>query len=91
VALHERALCRRQNVERALEKLRGLLARRGVTIAAVLASVISIPAVQTAPAGLAAMLATTSLAGASAATLSFWNNQLTVSGDPAQASPAPPQ
>ena len=63
----------RMRVERALEKLRGLLAKRGVTTAAVLASVLSAHAVQTAPAGLASLLATTSLAGASAATLSFWN------------------
>ena len=55
-------------VERALEKLRGLLAGRGVTTAAALASVISAHAVQLAPAGLAATLASVSLAGAGAGT-----------------------
>ena len=63
----------RMRVERALEKLRNLLARRGVTTAAALASVISAHAVQVAPVSLAATLATTSLAGAGAGTLTFWN------------------
>jgi RNA polymerase sigma factor (sigma-70 family) len=63
----------RMRVDRALEKLRGLLARRGVTTAAALASVISAHAVQVAPASLAATLTTTSLAGAGAGTLTFWS------------------
>ena len=61
----------RMRVERALEKLRGLLARRGVRTVAALASVISAHAVQVAPASLAATLATTSLAGAGM--LTFWS------------------
>jgi RNA polymerase sigma factor (sigma-70 family) len=52
----------RMRVERALEKLRGLLVSRGVTTAAALASVISANAVQIAPAGLAATLTNASLA-----------------------------
>ena len=63
----------RMRVDRALEKLRGLLATRGVTTAAALASVISAHAVQVAPVSLAATLTTTSLAGAGAGTLTFWN------------------
>ena len=63
----------RMRVERALEKLRNLLATRGVTTAAALASVISAQAVQVAPVSLAATLATTSLAGAGSGTLIFWN------------------
>jgi RNA polymerase sigma factor (sigma-70 family) len=63
----------RMRVERALEKLRNLLARRGVTTAAALASVISAHAVQVAPVSLAATLATTSLAGAGTGMLTFWN------------------
>ncbi len=62
----------RMRVDRALEKLRGRLAKRGVTTVAALASVISAQAVQLAPAGLAATLATTSLSGAGA-TLTLWN------------------
>ena len=62
----------RMRVERALEKLRCLLASRGVTTAAALASVISAHAVQVAPVTLAATLATTSLAGAGTGTLTFW-------------------
>jgi len=58
----------RMRVERALEKLRGLLVSRGVTTAAALAAVISANAVQIAPAGLAATLTSTSLAGAGAGT-----------------------
>ena len=58
----------RMRVERALEKLRGLLASRGVTTAAALASVISANAVQIAPAGLAATLTNTSLAAAGTGT-----------------------
>ena len=44
----------RMRVDRALEKLRDILTKRGVTTAATLASVISANAVQLAPAGLAA-------------------------------------
>ena len=61
----------RMRVERALEKLRGLLAGRGVTTAAALASVISANAVQLAPAGLAATLANASLAGAGTGTFTL--------------------
>jgi RNA polymerase sigma factor (sigma-70 family) len=63
----------RMRVERALEKLRGLLATRGVTTATALASVISAHAVQAAPVNLAATLATASLASAGTGTLTFWN------------------
>ena len=49
----------RMRVERALDKLRGRLARRGVTTtAAALAAVVGANAVQAAPAGLAAMIST---------------------------------
>jgi RNA polymerase sigma factor (sigma-70 family) len=63
----------RMRVERALEKLRSLLARRGVTTVAALASVISAHAVQVVPASLAATLAATSLASAGTGTLAFWS------------------
>jgi RNA polymerase sigma factor (sigma-70 family) len=63
----------RMRVERALEKLRDLLAKRGVTTAAALASVISAHAVQVAPVSLAATLTATSLAGAGTGTLTFWS------------------
>jgi len=52
----------RMRVERALEKLRAVFAKRGITTAAALVSVISANAVQMAPTGLAASLATTSIA-----------------------------
>lgn len=52
----------RMRVERALEKLRGILTKRGIATAGALASVISANAVQVAPAGLAATLTTTSIA-----------------------------
>ncbi len=52
----------RMRVERALEKLRDIFAKRGVTTAGVLASVISANAVQLAPANLAATLTAASLA-----------------------------
>jgi hypothetical protein len=55
----------RMRVERALEKLRGIFAKRGVTTA-----VISANAVQIAPANLAATLTTASIAGAGTFTLS---------------------
>jgi len=58
----------RMRVERALEKLRAIFAKRGITTAAALASVISANAVQVAPAGLAATLATTSIAAAGTGT-----------------------
>ncbi len=58
----------RMRVERALEKLRGHLARRGVTTAAAMSAVISANAVQMAPAGLAATLTTASLAGTATGT-----------------------
>ncbi len=54
----------RMRVERALDKLRGLLLKRGMETTAALASVISANAVQLAPAHLAAALATTSIATA---------------------------
>ena len=58
----------RMRVERALEKLRAIFAKRGITTAAALASVISANAVQMAPASLAATLATTSIAAAGTGT-----------------------
>jgi len=58
-------------VERALEKLRGHFARRGVTTtAALLGSALAASAAQTAPAGLAAQVAGASLEGLEGATLS---------------------
>ena len=54
----------RMRVERALEKLRALLAKRAIATSAALASIISVNAVQLAPANLAATLATTSIAAA---------------------------
>jgi len=58
----------RKRVGRALEKLRIFLSRRGITTIASLAAAISANAVQTAPAGLAATLATASIAGTGAGT-----------------------
>ncbi|HKW31064.1 MAG TPA: sigma-70 family RNA polymerase sigma factor [Verrucomicrobiae bacterium] len=58
----------RMRVERALEKLRALFAKRGITPATALASVISANAVQMAPAGLATTLAMTSIAAAGTGT-----------------------
>src|ERR1035437_4576161 len=52
----------RMRVERALEKLRDIFTKRGLTTATALASVISANAIQIAPANLAAMLTTTSIA-----------------------------
>jgi RNA polymerase sigma factor (sigma-70 family) len=52
----------RMRVERALDKLRAVFARGGITTAAALGSVISANAVQMAPAGLATTLVTTSIA-----------------------------
>jgi RNA polymerase sigma factor (sigma-70 family) len=53
----------RMRVERALEKLRALLAKRGITTGTALASVISANAIQTAPGYLAATIASASIAG----------------------------
>ncbi|HUA37660.1 MAG TPA: sigma-70 family RNA polymerase sigma factor [Candidatus Sulfopaludibacter sp.] len=52
----------RMRVERALEKLRVIFVKRGITTAAAVASVISANAVQLAPAGLATTLTTTAAA-----------------------------
>ena len=58
----------RMRVDRALDKLRAHLVRRGIhASAAVLSTAISVSAVQSAPAGLAATLTSASLAGAAAA------------------------
>ncbi|MGA2871162.1 MAG: sigma-70 family RNA polymerase sigma factor [Verrucomicrobiota bacterium] len=61
----------RMRVERALEKLRAVFAKRGITTVATLAAVISANAVQTAPANLAAALATTSVAAAGTGTFTL--------------------
>jgi RNA polymerase sigma factor (sigma-70 family) len=59
----------RMRVERALEKLRAQLVRRGVTTtAAALSTAITVNAIQIAPAGLAATLASASLATAAVGT-----------------------
>jgi RNA polymerase sigma factor (sigma-70 family) len=58
----------RMRVERALEKLRTFLTRRGVTTVAAISTVISANAVQIAPAGLATTLTGASLAAAAAGT-----------------------
>ncbi|MBI3853619.1 MAG: sigma-70 family RNA polymerase sigma factor [Verrucomicrobia bacterium] len=59
----------RKRVARALEKLRARLTRRGVTTSAVaLSTALPVHAIQVAPAGLAATLASASLAGAAAGT-----------------------
>jgi len=58
----------RMRVERALEKLRALLAKRAITTTAALASIISANAIQVAPPALAATLAGASLAAAGAGT-----------------------
>jgi RNA polymerase sigma factor (sigma-70 family) len=62
----------RKRVERAVEKLRALLARRGITTGAALVSVISANAVQPAPGYLAGALATASLTGAGSGAISFF-------------------
>jgi RNA polymerase sigma factor (sigma-70 family) len=62
----------RMRVERALEKLRTILTKRGITTATTLAAVISVNAVQLAPANLAATLTTASLAAAGTGTLTLW-------------------
>jgi RNA polymerase sigma factor (sigma-70 family) len=61
----------RMRVERALEKLRGIFARRGIVTAAALAAVISANAVQLAPPNLAAVLTTASLTAAQTGTFTF--------------------
>ncbi|MDB6058665.1 MAG: polymerase, sigma-24 subunit, subfamily [Verrucomicrobiales bacterium] len=59
----------RKRVERAVEKLRGLLARRGITTAAgALSLTLSANAIQVAPAGLATTLISASLAGGATTT-----------------------
>jgi len=61
----------RMRVERALEKLRGIFTKRGVTTATALASVISANAIQIAPANLAATLTTASIATAGTGTFTI--------------------
>ena len=61
----------RMRVERALEKLRVILAKHGITTTAALASAISANAVQMAPAGLAATLTATSITTAGTGTLAL--------------------
>jgi len=61
----------RMRVERALEKLRDILTKRGIATATALASVISANAVQLAPAGLAATLTTISIATAGTGTFTL--------------------
>ena len=61
----------RMRVERALEKLRAVFAKRGLTTATTLASVISANAVQIAPAHLAAALTTASIAAAGTGTFTY--------------------
>jgi len=61
----------RMRVERALEKLRAILAQRGIAATATLASVISAHAVQLAPAGLAAALTTASIVSAGTGTFTL--------------------
>jgi len=58
----------RKRVDRALEKLRTFLSRRGITTSASLAAALSANAVQAAPAGLAAAIVAGSVAGATAGT-----------------------
>ncbi len=61
----------RMRVERAVEKLRGILTKRGLATTAALAAVISANAVQSAPAGLAATLTTTSVGATATGTLTL--------------------
>jgi RNA polymerase sigma factor (sigma-70 family) len=61
----------RMRVERALEKLRGIFTKRGITTATALASVISANAVQIAPANLAATLTVASIAAAGTGTFTL--------------------
>lgn len=62
----------RMRVERALEKLRAVCAKRGLTATAALASVVSANAVQLAPAGLAATLTANSIVSAGAGAFTLW-------------------
>ena len=61
----------RMRVDRALEKLREVLTRRGLTTATALASVISANAIQMAPANLATTVTTASIAGAGTGTFTL--------------------
>jgi RNA polymerase sigma factor (sigma-70 family) len=61
----------RMRVGRALEKLRDIFTKRGVTTATALASVISANAIQIAPANLAATLTTASIATVGTGTFTF--------------------
>jgi RNA polymerase sigma factor (sigma-70 family) len=61
----------RMRVERALEKLRAIFTKRGITTATALASVISVNAIQTAPANLAATLTMASIATAGTGTFTL--------------------
>ncbi|HTA95223.1 MAG TPA: sigma-70 family RNA polymerase sigma factor, partial [Verrucomicrobiae bacterium] len=61
----------RMRVERALEKLRVVFAKRGITTATAFASVISTNAIQIAPANLAATLTTASIATAGTGTFTL--------------------
>jgi RNA polymerase sigma factor (sigma-70 family) len=61
----------RMRVERALEKLRDIFNKRGITTATALASVISANAIQVAPANLAATLTTASIATAGTGTFTL--------------------
>jgi RNA polymerase sigma factor (sigma-70 family) len=58
----------RKRVDRALEKLRTVLTRRGISTVGTLATVLSANAVQIAPAGIAASLTSASLVGVAAGT-----------------------
>lgn len=62
----------RMRVDRALDKLRAVLSRRGIVTSASLASVISANAVQVAPASLAATLTATSFAAAGTTTFTLF-------------------
>jgi RNA polymerase sigma factor (sigma-70 family) len=61
----------RMRVERALEKLRDIFTKRGITTATALASVISANAIQMAPANLAVTLTTASIATAGTGTFTL--------------------
>ncbi|MGH7952419.1 MAG: sigma-70 family RNA polymerase sigma factor [Limisphaerales bacterium] len=61
----------RMRVERALEKLRAIFAKRGITTAGAFSSIISANAVQIAPANLAATLTTASIAAAGTRTFTL--------------------
>ena len=61
----------RMRVERALEKLRAIFAKRGITTATALASVISANAMQIAPVGLVTTLTTTSIAASGTGTFTL--------------------